>query len=311
MSALVPAAYGVGCALLWVEIGIGDRYPIPWVLALIAFVGMNLAAGAVLGGRWIPLMLLVFIGGVVTAGVIGDPAYTKTMVAVLLTGIAGLLFGLGVPMRPLLERARLAWGGRAVRIAGCLLAAAILLPVPIAIIGKHRTVRVTGDRPTLIDETRGTVNGVGLGATSAQVVAAFGRPPSPWTSHDPVTPLNGDDSTGGPGHIPARGLHSRSGVLRYPDYSFYLQDDRVWTIEIVDQGAHTKRGVGVGDSMSLVQKAYPQLDCSEGDRGEDEPDPYPVCTGQTGPQHYMFFGGEYSDPGIPVKSITIFSRPLR
>jgi hypothetical protein len=301
----VLTVYVVGCTLFWVEYGISDTYPVPWILTLLALAGINLTAGALLGWRWIALVLLFPVGGIVTGSIKGDPAYTKTLVGFLLIVPTAALFALGVASGPLVRRLA---GVPLVLTAGAL-ALLIALPLPIALINKHRTVRVTGARPTLIDETRGTVRGIGLGTSRTQVISVFGPPPRPWTGRDPVGPLNGDPAN--PGSIPAAGLHSKTDVLRYPDYSFFLQDDRVWSIEIIDRGAHTKRGLGVGDSISLIQKAYPQLDCHQDDRGEDEPDPYPVCSGQTGPYRYMFFGGDYAESGSPVKSITIFSRPLR
>jgi hypothetical protein len=190
-------------------------------------------------------------------------------------------------------------------LLGIGVACAAAAPVAIALVQRGDVVRVHRSHPILIDENAGRVNGVGIGDPAAHVIAIFGTAPR-WTIAQPDSPLDlkpGDYL--GPRSVPS--LHGRAVpyVLRYPRVSFDVSGGVVNEIQVIDTSAQPGRGVGPGDSISLVGDLYPNLRCGEGDAGEDEPIPFRFCTGQTGPRRYTYFSGDYTKHGTPITDITI------
>jgi hypothetical protein len=188
-----------------------------------------------------------------------------------------------------------------------------VLPLAVALglglVDRNRTVRADRPHPVAVDERAGTVGPVGLGDSATSVEAALGRAPS-HSDVDGIGPLDADaDALGEPSSF--EGPPSRHQTfLRYPKLSAWTGGDRVWSIETIDPAARTSRGVGVGDSIDLVMRAYPELRCGEDSVGSDEPIPFPYCSGRTGRRTWIYFGGDYTKAGAPVTSITLLGRPF-
>jgi hypothetical protein len=194
-----------------------------------------------------------------------------------------------------------------------MLAVASVLPLALGLaigyVEHNRTVRAERSHPVLLDDRTGRMGPVGLGDSATRVEAHHGHAPS-WTDNDSVEPLDASfDYLGAPSSIdsPPGG---QDNFLRYPKYSFWIGSGRVYSIETIDRAVRTSRGVGVGDSIELIKRAYPELDCGEDSVGSDEPIPYPYCAGRTGRKTWIYFGGDYTKPGTPVTAITLLPHPF-
>ena len=306
---LALAAYLAGLVLLTLELGSSDRLPLPWWLVVVTFLSLHVGAGLLLRQwRWLGLFILLVPVAVVVGLMLENPL-VLIFGGVFLAPPALVPLALGVGVGKALERrdrwTRFSVRQRASAVAGAMVALAVL-PMLVALINKARTVRVERPHPVAIDERRGAVLGVGLGDRASRVRAVFGAAPR-WGGDQSTGPL---DEDGGALGSPSAGPSRRDTFLRYPKHSFWINGDRVWSVDIIDRGAQTRRGLGVGDSLSLVEDAYPTLRCEEGDAGSDEPDPFPYCSGRTGPGTYIYFGADYTKPGTPVTAITLARRPM-
>jgi hypothetical protein len=164
----------------------------------------------------------------------------------------------------------------------------------------------SGERPLSIDERRGTVEGVGVGDSEDDVREVFGRPEI--ENGGPYTPLGESPvEIGGPLSIPIpdRGRGEPPPALRYDDVAFLMVDGKVLSFMVTADGSHTTRGVGVGDDLDDVRKAFPGIRCGESPPfGEpilpfDEPESYPYCRGTLRPKRFIWFGED------PVGNVTI------
>ncbi len=136
-----------------VELATSERLPMPWWLVLAGFVGAQLGAGFLIGQwRWLALPLL-FVPGAGTAAALSDSDLLAAIGAVLLTGAGLPLLALGIGSAKVLGRLTVSVRSSRV-LAGVAVAmlAVVLLPLPIALVQKHRTVRFEGARPRIIDE---------------------------------------------------------------------------------------------------------------------------------------------------------------
>lgn len=289
-----------------VEVGVSERLPLASWLVIAGFVGVHVGAGLALGEwRWLALSLLL-VPAAAVAGALSGNGVLAVVGGALYAGAGLPPLALGIGGAKLLGRITVSVRLKRVLTAGAVaLLALVALPLPLALVEKHRTVRVEGARPRMIDERRGTIAGVGLGDRPAGVQATFGSA-QPWRTEQDTGPLDPPDcrcDTASASPEPS----DRDTFLRYRKLSFWINGGRVRSIEIADPGARTTRGIGVGDSLSLVRRAYPELDCSESSYSE-ESIPYPFCAGRTGARTSIYFSADYSRPGTPVMDITVASR---
>jgi hypothetical protein len=305
------AAYVAALVLLTLELGSGERLPLSGLLVLAGFLGAHVGAGLLLGQwRWVALCFLL-LPVAVTAGAISDDFFLAVTGVIFLVPASAVCLAIGVGSAKLLDRSE-PGGGSPDRKRRNLVAAGLLslaaLPLPWASVDKERTVRVERPNSIPLDEERGSIMGVGLGDSAAKVRSVFGQAP-PWTMGQPLGPRDGEDDVGGPTYLPTAPGRADT-FLRYRKHSFWISGGRVWSIQTIERRAQTNRRVGVGDSLSLVKQAYPQLRCDEGSVGSDAPIPFPYCTGQTGPRSYIYFSADYNRAGTPVTSITLFPLPI-
>jgi hypothetical protein len=300
--------YLVALVAVALEVGYDGRLPLIGGLAVLGFVGAHLGAGLLLGEwRWLALTLLLW-PAVIAGGKIAESIIVAIFwpIGIVPAGLG--LFAAGVALRKGFARDG-AGRPRWMTPVGAALVAFAAIPLPLSLIEKNRTVRVEGARPIAIDERRGSIEGVGLGQRASRVSAAYGRVRPVPIQAIHTGPLEGRDVVGGPSVQPEGPGHDDT-FLRYPRVSFWISGGRVWGVETVDRRARTRRGVGVGDSLSLVEKSYPSFDCDEGNYGSDEPIPFPYCAGRAGRRAYIFFTGDYTKPGTPVVSITLSPRRM-
>ena len=161
-----------------------------------------------------------------------------------------------------------------------------------------------------LDERRGAIHGVGLGASKAEVRARFGdygTKPEPY----PIEPLEVDEEEGsggpwsvatGPHHVGPGGLGGEQVTLRYRGASFFVRNDRVFGFMVTDPDAQTLRGMSVGDDLAEVKEAYPELGCEPESQGDTTAPQKAHCAGRAKQGRFVYFGGD------PVESITVMER---
>jgi len=167
--------------------------------------------------------------------------------------------------------------------------------------------------PLEADEVRGSLGGVEFGDGKATVRKRFGdlgRRPEPY----PIEPLGVDEAEGsggpwsvvtGPHHVGPGGLDGEQVTLRYRGTSFFVRDDRVFGFMVTDSDGRTSRDVGIGDDLSKVPKAYPELECEDESRGETTAIQKASCSGQVQGGRSLYFGGD------PIESITVMQRSFK
>ncbi|MEA2300371.1 MAG: hypothetical protein QOE44_906 [Solirubrobacteraceae bacterium] len=265
-----------------------------------------MGVGLLLGAwRWIWLGLLLVVAVVAAAVLAGDGLVVVAAVPAVPVGMAGIASGVG--LRRVVGRRRAAgpWG---MTVLGAALLAVAWLPLPIALVERARTVRVDRTRPIGIDERTGRIGGVGLGDAAASVASRFGAV-RPTGDGGPAGPLSDAAYPVGPTSLET-GPTGHETFMRYRGVAFGVDGTAVWTVQITDRQARTRRGVGVGDSLALVRRAYPGLHCGEDLVGEDEYTPFPFCSGRTDRGAYIYFSASYTRPGVPVTKITLAPFPM-
>ena len=166
--------------------------------------------------------------------------------------------------------------------------------IAVAACGSDGNRRAAEQRSYRLDEVRGAFRGVALGDRERRVVAQF-SPDRPVRA-EPVSRLGSDDwSDGVPGTFSSSprkaSPHDRTGVLRYWGMSFVTNNGRVYVIMSSLRRTRALRGVGVGDPLQNVRRAYPGLDCDTATDAHGAPT-FPYCGGRLQAGRYLYFGGD-------------------
>jgi hypothetical protein len=166
------------------------------------------------------------------------------------------------------------------------------------------SVDTSARRNRVIDEAAGSYRRLALGDDAHEVHAAFG-PRRPARPDESVTPLATGDDTEGPSGIaaPQRAVQEPP-VYRYRWVSLSLYGGRVAWMEIVEPGATTAGGVGIGDPIERVRKAYAHARCGTASQGSDFPVEYRACLVRLAPHRWLWFGGD------PISTIALSAVPL-
>jgi hypothetical protein len=147
----------------------------------------------------------------------------------------------------------------------------------------------------LVDERSGSVAGVRLGDSRADVLGALGPPTD---DEDGFFPAERDFT--GPPAIPTP--EGRAEPIHYKDVAFLVSAvSGVFAVAVLAEGGMTRAGVGIGDSLDRVRERYRGVMCGEAIAGEAlvGPDPtYEWCSTTLDDVH-VFFGGD------PIASITL------
>jgi hypothetical protein len=152
-----------------------------------------------------------------------------------------------------------------------------------------------------LDERRGTWRAIGIGSTRRDVQRALGR----VRNGDPLAPLGRNPLPTGvpPGPDTPRGK-TPGQVWRATDAALVAHRNRAWLLVISAQGVVTRRGVGIGDTLDEVRKAYPHFRCEVANKNTEYVQ-IEFCTGRVAHRRYLWFGHD------PVISVTVSEAALR
>jgi hypothetical protein len=280
------ATASAGFILVAAEAG---RYPLSVVLICAGVLVPAFLLGLLGGSFLLCLWGLLYVPIVLIAAAVSGEALIILALPVAVVA-AALMIAIGVAIGR-----RITLGSLGVGALVAAIAVVSLAPAALGFIQRHRTVRVHRSQPIAIDERAGTVSGVGLGDGVNQVISKFGHT-GPRGPYGGIGPFEGDDSTGGPQVLPVL-THEKN--LRYRKL-YFATDGRVRYLAVADKQARLSRGVGPGDSISLVKRAYPELKCGEDVTGADADIYDPACHGQIAPGVWAYINGDYTKPGSPV-----------
>ena len=180
-----------------------------------------------------------------------------------------------------------------------LVAAAALVGVSAALAVARATRDEDESPPVLVDERRGVLRGVELGASADDVRARLGEPTDRRQGFFPA----GSRYTGPPGIPTPASDHRAPAPLHYEETAYLVSPTRgVYSMATLRRGARTRAGVGVGDDLEIVRERYGRVECRESPAGEaifgGETPTYPWCRAIVGDVR-VFFGGD------PIESITL------
>lgn len=153
--------------------------------------------------------------------------------------------------------------------------------------------------PVRVDERRGVLRGVELGASTDDVRARLGEPTDRSQGFFP----HGRSYTGPPAIPTPPSDRGAPASLHYDDTAYLVSPTRgVYSMATLRRGARTRAGVGVGDDLELVRERYDRVDCGRSPAGEailgGQTPTYPWCRAIVGDVR-VFFGGD------PIESVTL------
>lgn len=142
--------------------------------------------------------------------------------------------------------------------------------------------------PRLVDTRRWDFDGVRLGDTASAVRTNLGTPSARDTSGIDWNPI-GASPVDGVNYLP-----QYQAALRYAGVSVVMIGGTATVIFATGGDAQTGKGVGVGDTLALVSRRYPDARCGLSGAGD------PACA-VVGDGHQLVFGGD------PIQSVAIAS----
>jgi hypothetical protein len=154
--------------------------------------------------------------------------------------------------------------------------------------------------PRTIDEVAGTIAGVGLGSSEAEIRAAFGSPVGGGGFAPEGEKFRGPEAIVTP--TPPR-LRTPPQTLRYEETSFLLtRRTGAYAVMTTNERDATAAGVAVGDPLDTVRSTYQKVRCGTSVAGEPlfggETRTYPWCRARVGDVD-VFFGDD------PIEAITL------
>ena len=90
------------------------------------------------------------------------------------------------------------------------------------------------------------------------------------------------------------GAKTQYPVLRYELVTYFLVDDQVCGLLLIDDGVESEEGVAIGDDLSAASDAYEQLECGDTQPAAGGPG-FPSCTGEVADGVFAWFGGDPID----------------
>jgi len=156
-------------------------------------------------------------------------------------------------------------GGSLARRAGTLAVGLAAVVIVVVVVVVHEwpagPVDVTPVHPEAIRLSDGSFRGVHLGEGTKDILRTLGRPVR-WGELPSPTGASGDEELpSGPGDTIS---------LDYRDFAVAVRKGKaVWMVTI-SPNAQLRRGVNVGDSLSIAEHRLPRLRCSAHDSSNDE-----------------------------------------
>jgi hypothetical protein len=152
----------------------------------------------------------------------------------------------------------------------------------------------------VVDEHRGSVGGLRLGATLADVFEVFGPGIiDPPPSRNPKAPALPGGLEAPPGSRPG----TRISRVAYSDALVYVAEScGVYAICVWRKGTSTACGVHLGDSRASIQARHHDSQCGHVHDDLEHPG-YKYCRARVG-AHYLWFGED------PIRSVAIALCPV-
>ena len=261
---------------------------------LALFVGVSLGAGLLIGRWWSVSLAMASI--VVPAA---SPTPENALFWVLFVPIgvitSAALLGAGTGVRKLIAR-RAPSRESVAAIVGALLVSGSVVVVAVAAV---REVWVTDDqpaRPLVVDESRPSYQGVGVGDSAARMRERFGQP-TVDRSGGPPAPLGED-----PDRLSTPNNLIGGKTFDYPGVAFLVRGGRIKGFVVTAQDAETRAGVGVGDDLEIASKKYREIECGDETFADDPAPIYPYCNGRAIGNVLVWFGGD------PIDNITVIAQ---
>lgn len=156
--------------------------------------------------------------------------------------------------------------------------------------------------PVLVDERLGVLHDVHFGDTEREVRARLGDETDDEDGFFPIG-VRYTGPVGIPVPLGDQGSRTPPAELHYRDLAFLVSPTAgVFSMATLEDGARTRAGVGVGDSLVAVPRRYAKTKCGEAPAGEPlfggEVPTYSWCRALVGSIR-VFFGGD------PIASITL------
>jgi len=270
-------------------------------LFVVGHVGIGLVAG-----RWRACLLPLLLVPLSFLMDTGDPVLVA---AVWLLGVpaASLAIALGVGLCKLsARRARTAPDGGRLRVGVGVGVGSALLAIgasPLLLAGIRRAFPLdrSPEHPVLVDEQHARYRGVAVGDSTTEVRRVLGPPAKEGHDNGPIGHDFYDD--GGPSNWRPPGTYKQERNLRFEDVGVLITRGRVYGFVITERDAETRRGVGVGDSLAIAKRRYPDMDCDVVNEGSEYAT-FPACRGRIGPGRYLGFEQD------PIRTITLMSVPF-
>jgi hypothetical protein len=155
-----------------------------------------------------------------------------------------------------------------------------------------------------LDVSRGTIDGIALGDTVADVIRVLGEPEA---RGGPAWPADEGPGFHGPWAIGLPpGSSGPPDVLRYAGVGFVAANNRIFAI-VGGSGVTTSEGAVVGQGLATAMRAHPGLWCERRRAGEPiwpqtTPSTYQECT-------LVVDGRRLVIAGDPIASISLIEEP--
>ena len=301
----------IAVALLSIAAAVADHEPVPW---------WSVPAGLVLAGfgtasitqapSWRRCLEGLVVGGIAWA--IAAIAMTSSPFDLIFgPPVAAIAVLIGQALGTIVLRILRSHAAalNALRAVGAAALAITFVPLPYALLERHATVIAEHPAGRSIDERTGGFDRVALGSTASEIERIMGPAPR-WRRDQNPGPLAADGAYDGPSSLDYDGP-PKDTFLRYAEAALAIRNGHVRWIQIDDRSAATSSGLGPGDSISLVKRAYPTVHCAE-DSIHSEPGyiAYPYCQLRLERHRWLTFFGSYQQPGTPITAVWLTTSPL-
>jgi hypothetical protein len=207
---------------------------------------------------------------------------------VFLTPAALALFAIATVIGKAVDPAR-------ARMAGIVTVSLAAALTAVGLYVDRRVVDESPDEPLVIDAERGTYRGLQIGLRKADARSLLGDPPERADVEGDETPVGVDYSD-----ISAPSSYPAWDKWRYEGFAVFFAKGQVQGFVTTSDRSETREGVGVGDSLDLVEDRYTGVTCDALTAYESSIPETPYCTGGIADDRQIWFGGD------PIDSIWVY-----